>query len=239
MRPAPRQIGTIGALLVLHACSFTSSLEGLLCPSADPNCEGSAGKGSSSPGPSGGGANAAGGNGAIAGSPATAGSSGGATDCSLGRCQDALAVLYFNDDSKLDVGRIRAFFRIRNFGQEDVPLSELTIRYYYTIESGAAQVYTCVLFAQTSCANLIATFGTSSAPGANRYLELGFDSVSSLPSSGGDTGEIKGTLRNEDFSNYHQGDDYSFDGTDAPQSYVRSPHIALYRKGKLIDGKEP
>src|SRR5262245_47190230 len=66
--------------------------------------------------------------------------------------------------------QIKPHFNIVNCGTTTVPLSELTIRYWYTNDGSQPQVYDCD-FASRGCSNISASFVTIPAvTGANTYL---------------------------------------------------------------------
>src|SRR5262245_209372 len=71
--------------------------------------------------------------------------------------------------------QIKAHLNVVNTGTAAVPLSELTIRYWYTNDGSQPQVYDCD-WAMRGCSNISARFVSLPAPvaGANTYLELAF-----------------------------------------------------------------
>lgn len=54
-----------------------------------------------------------------------------------------MKVQYRNNDTNAGDNQLRPHFRIVNTGDEAVPLSELTLRYYYTIDGDKSQQFNC------------------------------------------------------------------------------------------------
>ena len=87
----------------------------------------------------------------------------------------SLKVQYRAADSSATDQQIKPHLNIVNTGTTAVPLSELTVRYWYTRDGTQPQVYDCD-FAVPGCANITAGFVTLSAPvaTADTYLQLSF-----------------------------------------------------------------
>ncbi len=133
---------------------------------------------------------------------------------------------------------IKPFLNLINNGTTDIPLSELTVRYWYTIDTDQPQTYTCD-WAVLDCANITHQFVPLTNPraGADHYLELGFTSSAGTLPAGGSSGDIQSRITKTDFSSYDETDDYSFDPTKT--SYTDWTQITLYRNGVLVWGTEP
>jgi hypothetical protein len=127
-------------------------------------------------------------------------------------------------------------------GMAAVPLSQLTVRYWYTNDTAAASSMPNCDYALLNCANI--SYGASSfvvvSPArtkADRYFQFGFASgAGSLAANGGSTGEIQLRWAKTDYSNYDQASDYSYNGS---TSYVATTAVTVYRNGTLIYGTEP
>ncbi len=152
----------------------------------------------------------------------------------------SLKLQYLTADTNAGDNQIRAHFNIVNTGTSAVPLSELTIRYWFTREGTQDQNFWCDYSAiQGSCGSLNGTFVQVSParPGANFYLEISFTAAAGSIPARGQSGEIQTRLAKADWSNYNETDDYSFDPTKT--SFADWTHVTLYRNGVLVWGTEP
>lgn len=94
--------------------------------------------------------------------------------------------------------QIKPHFNIVNSGTTAVPLSELTIRYWYTNDGNQPQVYDCD-HASRGCSNISASFVTIPAvTGANTYLQLSFSAGAGSLAAAQQSGEIQTRLHNQD-----------------------------------------
>ncbi|HEX7057422.1 MAG TPA: hypothetical protein VF260_09545, partial [Bacilli bacterium] len=55
--------------------------------------------------------------------------------------------------------------------------------------------------------------------------------------AGGNSGEIQTRINKNDWTNYNESDDYSFDATKT--TFANWDHVALYQDGVLVWGAEP
>src|SRR5262249_4200985 len=141
------------------------------------------------------------------------------------------------DPNSPNDNQIKPHFNIVNGGTTTVPLSELTIRYWYTNDGSQPQGYDC-RFASRGCSNISASFVSIPAvTGANTYLQLSFSAGAGSLTPGQQSGEIQTRLHSQNWSNYTEGNDYSYDATKT--SFADWTKVTLYRNGTLVWGAEP
>jgi hypothetical protein len=132
---------------------------------------------------------------------------------------------------------IKPHFQVVNTGPTPVKYADITLRYWYTKEGEASEVFWCDY----------AALGTSRVKGkfvamdsivamADTYLEVSFASGASL-SPGKNSGEIQTRFNKVNWSDYNEKNDYSFDPTKT--NYTDWSKVTLYYKGVLIWGVEP
>ncbi len=134
--------------------------------------------------------------------------------------------------------QINPHFKIINEGINSIPLSEFTIRYWYTNEGNVDQS-AWIDYAAVGAANATTSFTTMTSPetGANHYIEIGFTSAAGILNANSDSGEVQARFSKTDWSNYDESDDYSYDPTKT--AYECWDKVTLYRNGVLIWGIEP
>ncbi|HTP08698.1 MAG TPA: cellulase family glycosylhydrolase, partial [Anaerolineae bacterium] len=126
-----------------------------------------------------------------------------------------------------------------NTGSSAVPLSELKIRYWYTIDGVKAQEFHCD-YAVVGCGNVSGAFQAMAAAVPNQadyYYEVSFGTSAGSIAANGQSGEIQSRINKTDWTNYTQTNDYSFDATKT--AYADWTHVTLYRNGVLVWGTEP
>jgi hypothetical protein len=127
---------------------------------------------------------------------------------------------------------LRPYFVIANTGTTSVPMTELTLRYWYTLEAPQSELYTC-WFATVGIGNTSATFGAASGTNADHYMQLSF---SSGTLAAGETSEVQTGVHKSDWTNYDESNDWSYPSS---TSYVEWDKVTLYRNGILVWGTEP
>jgi Subtilase family/Cellulose binding domain len=132
---------------------------------------------------------------------------------------------------------IKPHIRLVNNTPEDIPLSELKVRYWYTIDTDQPQTFNCD-YAAINCANLTSSFlhlaGNNTT--ADTYLEVGFPTTAGYL-AGGSQLDMSLRLNKANWSNYTETNDYSYDPSKTVAT--RWDHMTLYRNGNLVWGIEP
>ncbi|MFG2652476.1 cellulose binding domain-containing protein [Streptomyces sp. NPDC048436] len=148
----------------------------------------------------------------------------------------AIKAQYKNNDSSPGDNQIRPGLRLVNTGSTAVDLSKVTLRYWFSGESGAATYGTACDYAVIGCGAVthrVVSAG-SGKPGADHYLEVGFTDGSLAP--GASTGEMQLRLNKSDWSNFNETDDYSRATNTA---FADAPKVAVYVNGALASGTSP
>ncbi|WP_338444447.1 cellulase family glycosylhydrolase [Bacillus spizizenii] len=148
--------------------------------------------------------------------------------------KNSISVQYRAGDGSVNGNQIRPQLHMKNNGNTRVDLKDITVRYWYNAKN-KPQNFDCD-YAQIGCGNVTHKFVALHKPkqGADTYLELGFKNGTLSP--GANTGDIQLRLHNDDWSNYAQGEDYSFFQSNM---FKTTKKITLYNHGKLIWGTEP
>jgi endo-1,4-beta-D-glucanase Y len=147
-----------------------------------------------------------------------------------------LKVQYRAGDTNAGDNQIKPHLQLVNTGSSSIPLSELKIRYWYTVDGDKPQSYWCD-WAALGCASVSGRFVKLATPkaSADYYLELGFSGGTLAP--GASSGEIQSRIAKSDWSNYSESGDYSFDPTKT--AFADWSRVTLYRNGSLVWGSEP
>ncbi|HEX3046987.1 MAG TPA: cellulose binding domain-containing protein, partial [Bacillota bacterium] len=140
------------------------------------------------------------------------------------------------DPSQPNDNQIKPHLTIVNTGQTAVPLSELTVRYWYTIDGNKPQQF-WVDYATRGSQNVTGSFVQTSRQGADYYLEVGFTSGAGILNPQSDSGEIQLRFNKNDWTNYTETGDYSYDPSKT--IYTTWNRVTIYRNGVLIYGVEP
>lgn len=145
------------------------------------------------------------------------------------------------DNGTPNDGNIKPHIRLINNTPENIPLSELKIRYWYTIDTDQMQTFHCD-YALFGCANLTGAFTRLPGGSPNKtttsdtFVEIGFTvNAGNLP--GGGQGDMYLRINKNDWSNYNEANDYAYNGS--LTSFAAWENITVYRNGTLIAGREP
>jgi mannan endo-1,4-beta-mannosidase len=161
--------------------------------------------------------------------------------CASGTCQaqaTELKLQYKAGDTNVSDNQIKPHFQIVNIGSNSVPLIELKLRYWYTIDTQQSQT-SYVDFAFVGSGNVNRSFSSVSPArtGADTYLEVGFTTAAGSIPAGGNSGPIEMRFNKDDWSNFNESNDYSFDATKI--AFADWTRVTIYRNGVLVWGTEP
>ena len=149
----------------------------------------------------------------------------------------SIKVQFYNQITAATGNQIYTNIKLVNTGSSAITLSNVKIRYYYTIDGSKPQTFYCD-YTPVGSSNVTGTFVTMSTAktGADTYLEVGFSSGAGSLSAGGNV-TIQGRIAKNDWSNYTQTDDYSFNSS--ATTYVDWAKTTGYVSGALQWGTEP
>ncbi|MCN9240607.1 cellulase family glycosylhydrolase [Streptomyces sp. RY43-2] len=150
----------------------------------------------------------------------------------------AAKVQYKNNDTSPTDNQIKPGLRVVNTGSSSLDLSKVTVRYYFTGDSGATTFTASCDYAAIGCGNITQKIVALSSPkaGADHYLELGFTSAAGSLAANANTGDLQIRINKTDWSNFSETDDYSY-ATNT--SYADTTKVTAYVNGTLAGGVEP
>ena len=156
--------------------------------------------------------------------------------------QSGLTVQDRSHDNDNPDNTLYALYQIVNTGTSAVPLSSLTMRYWFTNEAPTDPLVFECDYALVTCAHLTAKFVTLATPiagKANTYLQLGFTAAAgSVAAGGASSGEIQIRIHHVNWSNFITTESYSFI-SDPSFVYKDTQTVTLYQNGSLVWGVEP
>jgi hypothetical protein len=172
--------------------------------------------------------------------PAAHGSTAQRGAASAAQAGSGLRVQDRSHDNDNPDNTLYALYQILNSGPDAVPLSSVTMRYWFTNENTADPLVFACDWAQLNCANTTAKFVTLSTPRtmANTYLEIGFTAAAGSVATGQNTGEIQTRVHHANWSNFNTTETYSFI-SDPSFVYKDTQTVTLYVNGTLVWGTEP
>jgi hypothetical protein len=133
-----------------------------------------------------------------------------------------------------------ALYKILNNGTDTVPLSSVTMRYWFTNEAPSDPLVFACDWAQVNCSNVTSQFVTLATPRtkANMYVQIGFTAGAGSLAAGQNTGEIQTRVHHVNWSNFITTDSYSFI-SDPSFVYANTQTVTVYVNGTLVWGTEP
>ena len=136
--------------------------------------------------------------------------------------------------------QLYALFQILNTGSSAIPLSSLTMRYWFTDQTPTDPLVFACDWAQVNCSNITSKFVVLSTPvaKANTYLEIGFTAAAGSIAPGQNSGEIQTRIHHANYSNFDTSLCYSFI-SDPSFVYKNTQTVTLYLNGVLVWGTEP
>jgi hypothetical protein len=144
-----------------------------------------------------------------------------------------------HDNEEFDL-TLYALYKVVNTGTSAVPLSSLTMRYWFVNNTPSDPLEFDCDWAQVGCANVVGRFVTLSSPKSNAttYVEISFRAGAGSVAAGRDTGEIQTRVHHVNWSEFHADESYSFI-SDPSFVYKDTPTVTLYQNGALVWGTEP
>lgn len=144
---------------------------------------------------------------------------------------------YQTGDTAPSTNVIQPNITLTNYGTSPVPLSDISVRYWFTEGSTEPLVYTCD-YAAIGCSSITGAFtAVSPVNGADHYLQISFGPGAGSLAPNTSTGLIQNQFSEADFANMEQTNAYSFSASDTTAGF--NPYITVYYKGTLIFGIEP
>ncbi|WP_025678910.1 X2-like carbohydrate binding domain-containing protein [Paenibacillus massiliensis] len=151
--------------------------------------------------------------------------------------EGALKVAAYNGTTAPASNTLNPRIRLTNTGSEAMALSDVTLRYYYTANGEQGQQ---IFFdwSTVGAEHLKGSFKKVTQPSvtADTYAEIGFGAGAGILPAGQSL-DIQVRIVKNDWSNYNQADDYSFNSS--ATAYMERPEIPVYAAGQLLWGREP
>ncbi|WP_242867758.1 X2-like carbohydrate binding domain-containing protein [Clostridium sp. Marseille-P299] len=148
-----------------------------------------------------------------------------------------IKIQMFNGNTSATTNGIAPRIKLSNTGTSAIALSDVVLRYYYTIDGEKVQNFWCD-WSSAGSSNVTGKFVKLdlAKTDADYYLEIGFTSGAGTLAAGGSI-EVQVRFSKADWTNYTQTEDYSFSSTNS--SYVDWEKMTGYVGGNLAWGVEP
>lgn len=148
----------------------------------------------------------------------------------------ALKLRYVQTNATVSTQAVYPQFMLVNTGTTSVTFSSIKVRYWYNMEGTSSQSFVCDYVA-IGCSNFFGRFVASTRPNANYYVEYTFASSLGSLAPGASTEVFQSRFNKDDWSNYDQSNDYSFDGS--KNQLVDFTKMTVYINDVLVWGVEP
>jgi hypothetical protein len=148
-----------------------------------------------------------------------------------------VSVKAYSLSNNAGLNTISNYLKINNEGNMPVSYGDISARYWFTAD-GTSPLNAWIDYAWLGSTNITAGF-TSLSPvrdSAGNYLEFTINPGEGALYPSSTTGNIQYRIAKSDWSNFIQGNDYSYNPS---SSFTANSHITLYYKGQLIWGTEP
>ncbi|MBO2010978.1 reprolysin-like metallopeptidase [Hymenobacter negativus] len=145
---------------------------------------------------------------------------------------NSLKVYAENQSASATSPLIATLAQIGNLGNQPVPYSDLTVRYWYTPD-GPSPVVGSVDYAALGNSNVTLATGQQ---GTQTYAELHFAAGAGALAPLSNSGDLLFRLHMNNWSAFNQANDYSYRPA-AP--LAEHPQMTIYRQGVLVYGTEP
>jgi glucuronoarabinoxylan endo-1,4-beta-xylanase len=148
-----------------------------------------------------------------------------------------IKVQFYNQSTAATSNQIYLNIKLVNTGSSAVVLSNVKIRYYYTINGAQNQNFYCD-WSPAGSSNVNGSFVTMNTPktGADTYVEVGFTSGAGSLAAGGNT-TVQARVAKSNWTNYTQTDDYSFNSS--ATTFGDWSKVTGYVSGAVVWGTEP
>jgi mannan endo-1,4-beta-mannosidase len=148
-----------------------------------------------------------------------------------------LSIQTFNGSTSASTNGISPKFKVVNTGDSAIQLSDVKLRYYYTIDGEDAQSFWCD-WASIGSANVTGKFVKPATPvdEADYVLEIGFTSSAGALKPG-ESAEIQARFSKTNWSNYNQTNDYSFKASGS--QFANNEQVTGYINDQLVWGINP
>ena len=149
----------------------------------------------------------------------------------------SLTVQFYNQSTAATSNSIYLNIKLVNTGSSAIALSDVKVRYFYTIDDTKTQNFYCD-YSPLGSANVNGTFVTmaTAKTGADTYVEIGFTSGAGNLAAGAST-TVQARFAKSDWTNYTQTNDYSFNSSST--TFVDWTKVTAYISGSLQWGTEP